>query len=76
MWKTNYQTAKFFTDKLLGIKIKSADTYEKTSLLRFIIFLSGFSFTETDDSQDRRVREGTIFYSTLPLPPAHEHSDI
>ena len=21
-------------------------------------------------------REGTIFYSTLPLPPAHEHSDI
>ena len=24
----------------------------------------------------QRGREGTIFYSTLPLPPAHEHSDI
>ena len=33
-------------------------------------------FTDTDDSQDSKGREGTIFYSTLPLPPAHEHSDI
>ena len=39
-------------------------------------FLSGFSFTDTDDSQDSRGREGTIFYSTLPLPPAHDYSDI
>ena len=39
-------------------------------------FLSGFSFTDTDNSQDSRWREGIIFYSTLPLPPAHEHSDI
>ena len=31
-------------------------------------FLSGFSFTDTDNSQDSRGREGTIFYSTLPLP--------
>ena len=38
--------------------------------------LSGFSFTGTDNSQGCRGREGTIFYSTLPLPPAHEHSDI
>ena len=28
-------------------------------------FLSGFSFTDTDNSQDNRGREGTIFYSTL-----------
>ena len=42
----------------------------------FCSFLSGFSFTDTDDSQDSRWREGTIFYSTLPLPPADEHSDI
>ena len=42
----------------------------------FYFFLSGFSFTDTDDSQDSRGREGTIFYSTLPLPPVHEHSDI
>ena len=33
-------------------------------------------FTDTDDSQGSRGREGTIFYSTLPLPPAHEHWDI
>ena len=39
-------------------------------------FLSGFSFTDTDDSKDSRGREGTIFYSTLPLPPAQENSDI
>ena len=28
------------------------------------------------DSQDSRGREGIIFYSTLPLPLYHEHSDI
>ena len=39
-------------------------------------FLSGFSFTDTEDSQDSRGREGTIFYFTLPIPPAHKHSDI
>ena len=39
----------------------------------FLFFLSGFSFTDTDESQGSRGREGTIFYSTLPLPPAHEH---
>ena len=39
-------------------------------------FLSGFSFTVTDDSQDSKGRDGTIFYSTLPLPPAYERSDI
>ena len=31
---------------------------------------------DIDDSQDSRVREGTIFYFTIPLPLAHEHSDI
>ena len=39
-------------------------------------FPSGFSFTDTDNSQDSRAKEGTIFYSTLPLPPSHKHSDI
>ena len=33
-------------------------------------------FGDTDDSKDSRGREGTIFDSTLPLPPAHEHWDI
>ena len=41
-----------------------------------LFFLSGFSFTDTENSQDSRGREGTIFYSTVPFPPAHEHSDI
>ena len=36
------------------------------------VFLSGFSFTDTDDSQESRGRDRTIFYSTLPLPLAHE----
>ena len=39
-------------------------------------FLSRFSFTDTDESHDSRRREGTIFYSTLLLLPAHKHSDI
>ena len=42
----------------------------------FFFFLSGFSFIDTDDSEDSRWREGTIFYSTLTLPPTDEHSDI
>ena len=33
-------------------------------------------FHDTDDWRDSRGREGTIFLSTLQLPPAHEHSDI
>ena len=39
-------------------------------------FLLGFSFTDNDDSQESRGNEGTIFYSTLLLPLAHEHSGI
>ena len=41
-----------------------------------VFFLSRFSFSDTDNSQDSRRKEGTIFYSTLPLPLAYEHSDI
>ena len=44
--------------------------------LSFFSFVSDFSFTDTDDAQDSREREGTIFYSTLPLPPVHENSHI
>ena len=39
-------------------------------------FLSGFSFTDTDDQQNSRGEDRTIFYSTLPFPLSHEHSDI
>ena len=41
-----------------------------------VFFLSAFSFTVTRNSQGSRGRAGTIFYFALPLPPAHEHSDI
>ena len=40
-----------------------------------LFFLSGFSFTDTDDSQDSRGREGTIFYS-IPLYHSHPLTDI
>ena len=33
-------------------------------------------FTDTDDSQDIKGREGIVFYPTVSLPPAHEHWDI
>ena len=51
---------------------------EKDTRVRAVLvfFLSGFSFTDTDNSRDSRVREGTIFYFTLPISPAHEHSHI
>ena len=39
-------------------------------------FYQDFFFTDTDDSQDSREMKGTIFYSILPFPHAHEHSDI
>ena len=42
-------------------------------LTNLIFFSIRVFFTDTDDSQDSRGREGTIFYSTLPLPPVHEH---
>ena len=38
--------------------------------------LLGFSFKDTDNSQDSRGREATMFYSSLPFLPAHEYSDI
>ena len=41
-----------------------------------MFFLSGFSSTDTDDSQDSRGREGTTFYSTLPLYQFHPLTNI
>ena len=47
---------------------------KKVLSLRF--FSIRVSFTDTDNLQGSGRKEGTIFYSTLPLPPALEHSDI
>ena len=44
--------------------------------MSYIFFSIRFFFTDTDDSHDSKGREGKIFFSTLPLPPAHEHWDI
>ena len=38
------------------------------------IYLSGFSFAETGDSQDSRRRDH--IYPSLPFSPTLEHSDI
>ena len=46
--------------------------YKKRHTKKILFSITVF-FTDTDDSQDSMGREGTIFYSTLPLPPAHEH---
>ena len=50
--------------------------YKQISAGTFFFFLSGFSFMDTDNSQDSSGREEIFIYSTVPLPPAHEHSDI
>ena len=45
-------------------------------MIDFFFFLSGFFFSRTLTTH-RTVGEGRgPSYSTLPLPPAHEHSDI
>ena len=56
--------------------LASGGCHPHLKVITLFFFLSRFSFTDTDDSRDSRGREGIIFYSTLPLPPAHEHSDI
>ena len=59
------------------LKFKSMIRILQYFFQRFHFFLlSGFSLTDTVDSQDSKGREGTVFYSPLPLPPAHEHPDI
>ena len=42
----------------------------------WVFFSIRVFFTDTNNSQDSKGREGTIFCSTLPLLPAHEHWDI
>ena len=58
------------------ISVKNIQLYSCWSSSKFFFFLSSFFFTNIDYSNDSSGKEGTIFYSTLPLPPVHEHSDI
>ena len=68
----NYNLAKHRLSSLKNRSLKNNDLFSGYDNF----FLSGICVTDTDNSQDSREREGTIFYSALPLPPAHEHSDI
>ena len=69
-------TVLFVIAFLIIIGISSAYFYFHSYLKKDIFFLSWFSFTDTYNSQDSIRRDGTFLYSFLPLPPAHEHSDI
>ena len=40
------------------------------------LFEIALAWTKCERKLKGWEREGTIFYSTLPLPPAHEHGDI
>ena len=40
------------------------------------LFEIALAWTKCERKLKGWEREGTIFYSTLPLPPAHEHEDI
>ena len=43
-------------------------------VLLFFVFLSAFSLTDTNDSQNGREKRGHHYFSCFPLLPAHEYS--
>ena len=63
---------------LIGTKAPATTTRTRVNfeLLQKKI-ISGFSFTDTGyfSFTGQHGKRGTIFYSTLPLPNAHKHSD-
>ena len=68
----------------IGINLENQCKWLSTGILStrndriffFFFFLSGYFFTDTNDSQYSRWRFGSMLYSTRPLRPSHEHSDI
>ena len=76
-WSSIYgyglRSSRHFASKIWNVIPANISNVNKLSDL---LFLSGFSFTDAEYSQDSRGRKRTIFYSPLTLPPAHEHSDI
>ena len=62
---------RWFTTKGDLLKI-----FHKSCTSSIFSFPSGFSFTDTSNSQDNRERGRTIFYTTVPLPSSHKHLDI
>ena len=62
------------TNQVKETKTETDKQEAKCTASKYFVFFSIRVFvTDTDDSQDSRGREGTIFYSTLPFPPTHEH---
>ena len=57
-------------------QVQSLDPVLWCLAILFFFFSIRLFFTDTDDSHDSRERDRTIFYSSLPLPPAHKHWDI
>ena len=65
------------TNQVKETKTETDKQEAKCTASKYFVFFSIRVFvTDTDDSQDSRGREGTIFYSTLPFPSTHEHWDI
>ena len=60
--------------EVIGMEKKPVAAEEVCDM--YIYVLSEFSFTDTEDSQDSREREETMFYSSLPLPSPLEPSNI
>ena len=48
-------------------------SYRRIQFQETFFFSIRVFFKGTVDSQDSRGKGGTIFYSTPPLPPVHEH---
>ena len=64
------------TNQVKETKTETDKQEAKCTASKYFFFSIRVFVTDTDDSQDSRGREGTIFYSTLPFPPTHEHWDI
>ena len=65
------------TNQVKETKTETDKQEAKCTASKYFVFFSIRVFvTDTDDSQDSRGREGTIFYSTLPFPRTHEQWDI
>ena len=61
--------------KLNIFKLDKSKAYPEENVLPEDYFFFYQDFLSRTPAGDSNWREGTIFYSTLPFPPAHEHSD-
>ena len=62
------------TARSVQLGLRSICNFFLSLFLFFSNFLSVFSLTDTNNSQDSREGRGNHYFSFLPLPAAHEHS--